>query len=195
MDTVVTAWSVDDLDFAKDLALLSNSHSQMQDKITCFESRSARIALHINNGKTKIMRRQHASNSQVTIAGQLLEVLSQFFYLFLKHGWHTGWDRRRCEDRNRQSTNLLLILKKVWSSKEIGKSTKLKIFNTNGKSVLLYGSETRRMTPLTLHELQKSINSCLHKIICIRRPEKTTNEDLWRTADQEPVNSKIHWRK
>ena len=62
-------WSqFDDLDFADDLALLSHSHSQMQDKTTCLESTSARTGLHISNGKTKIMSMQNASDNPATVA-------------------------------------------------------------------------------------------------------------------------------
>ena len=77
-----TLWSqLDDLDFADDLTLLSHSHAQMQDKTTCLKSASAKIGLHMNNGKTKIMKMQHASNSQVTAVGQLFEEVSSFAYL------------------------------------------------------------------------------------------------------------------
>ena len=64
---------LDDLDFADDLALLSHSHAQMQD-----ETSLARIGLHVNNGWTKIMRIQHASNSPVTVAEQPLAEVSSF---------------------------------------------------------------------------------------------------------------------
>ena len=60
-----------------------------------------------------------------------------------------------------------LLLKKVWSSRQIAKCTKLRIFNTHGKSVHLYGLETWKMTQTTLCKLQTFINSCLHKILCI----------------------------
>nr|KAG5711924.1 hypothetical protein BaRGS_026365 [Batillaria attramentaria] len=47
-----TLWAqLDDLDFADDLALLSHSHSQMQDKTTCLEATSAGTGLKINGGK------------------------------------------------------------------------------------------------------------------------------------------------
>ena len=83
-----------------------------------------------------------------------------------------------------------LILKKVWSSSEMGKSTKLRIFNADVKSVLLYGSETRRMTQTTLHQIQTFVISCLRKILCIRWPEKTSNVDLRKTIrDQCPHSS------
>ena len=34
------------------------------------------------------------------------------------------------------------MLKKVWNSREIDTSTKVRLFNSNVKSVLLYGAET-----------------------------------------------------
>ena len=37
------------------------------------------------------------------------------------------------------------ILRKMWKSKVIGKTTKIRLFNTDVKSVLLYGAETWRM--------------------------------------------------
>nr|KAG5686924.1 hypothetical protein BaRGS_020733 [Batillaria attramentaria] len=47
-----TLWAqLDDLDFADDLALLSHSHSQMQDKTTCLEATSAGTGLKINRRK------------------------------------------------------------------------------------------------------------------------------------------------
>nr|KAG5711712.1 hypothetical protein BaRGS_023476 [Batillaria attramentaria] len=53
-------WSLwtqlDDLDFADDLALLSHSHSQMQDKTTCLEATSAGTGLKINRKKTELMK-------------------------------------------------------------------------------------------------------------------------------------------
>ena len=42
------------------------------------------------------------------------------------------------------------ILINVWKSRVIGKTTKIRVCNTNVKSVLLYGAETWRMTKTTL---------------------------------------------
>ena len=47
---------LDDLDFADDLALMSHSHRQMQDKTTDLARISAQVGLKINKKKTKILR-------------------------------------------------------------------------------------------------------------------------------------------
>ena len=138
------------------------------------------------------MRTQHASNSPITVAGQPFEEVSSFPYLESMVSTQGGTDVRA---RIGKAGTAILSLKKVWSSREIGKSTKMRIFNTNVKSVLLYGSETWRLTQSISHKLQTFINSCLHKILCTRRPEKVSNEDLWRTADQEPVATQIRRRE
>ena len=81
-----------------------------------------------------------------------------------------------------------LILKNVWSSREIGKPSKLRTVNTNVKSVLLSGSETlRTTTQATVHNLQTFTNSCQRKVLCMQWPETTRNEDRGKKANHEPV--------
>ncbi|VDP24055.1 unnamed protein product [Schistosoma margrebowiei] len=54
-----------------------------------------------------------------------------------------------------------LQLKNIWNSKQLSTNIKVRIFNTNVKAVLLYGSETWRTTTTTIMKVQVFINSCL----------------------------------
>jgi hypothetical protein len=45
------------------------------------------------------------------------------------------------------------ILGKVWRARNISRDTKMKIFNSNVKSVLLYGAETWRTTKAMLKNI------------------------------------------
>ena len=78
---------------------------------------SAGTGLHINNGKTKITRMQHTSNSPVTIAGQPLEEVSSFTCLEsvvdTQGGTHAG-----VRVKIGKAKTAFLILTNVWSSKE-----------------------------------------------------------------------------
>ena len=47
---------LDDLDFADDIALLSHSHKQTQDKATHVENRGAETGLRISTKKTKVLK-------------------------------------------------------------------------------------------------------------------------------------------
>ena len=87
------------------------------------------------------------------------------------------------------------MLKNVWASKQIRLKTKIRIFNSNVKSVLLYGCETWRTTKKMLLRIQTFFNNCLRRIFNIRWPDKIRNEDLWERAGQEPVAEQILRRK
>ncbi|VDP51850.1 unnamed protein product, partial [Schistosoma margrebowiei] len=72
---------LDDLDFADDLALLSQTQQQMQEKTTSVASVSAAVDLNIREGKSKILRYNTACTNPITIDGEDLEDVKTFAYL------------------------------------------------------------------------------------------------------------------
>ncbi|VDO57276.1 unnamed protein product [Schistosoma margrebowiei] len=54
-----------------------------------------------------------------------------------------------------------LQLRNIWNSKQLSTNTKVRIFNTNIKSVLLYGAEAWRTTKSIIQKIQVFINNCL----------------------------------
>ena len=70
-------------------------------------------------------------------------------------------------------------LRQIWRSKALSVRNKIRIFNTNVKSVLLYSSKTWRVTNTTINKLQTFTNRCLRNILNIRWPEAVSNEELW----------------
>jgi hypothetical protein len=78
-------WTVgnqlEDLDCADDVALLASSHTQMQDKILTLPRNSAKLGLHINIEKTKIMKCKNTCNIPVKIEGVPNEEVDHFTYL------------------------------------------------------------------------------------------------------------------
>jgi hypothetical protein len=77
----------------------------------------------------------------------------------------------------------------------ISRTTNLRIFNSNVKSILLYGAETWGTTKTVLQKIQTFYNTCLRRIFNIRWPERITNEELWRLAKQDPIDMQIRRRK
>jgi hypothetical protein len=73
--------------------------------------------------------------------------------------------------------------------------TKILIFESNVKSVLLYGCETWKSTAKIKRSLQAFISRYLRKILRIRWPETITNEELWERSGQKPLNRQIKKRK
>ncbi|VDP24493.1 unnamed protein product [Schistosoma margrebowiei] len=72
-----------------------------------------------------------------------------------------------------------LQLKNIWNSKQLSTNTKVRIFNTNVKTVLLYGVETWRTTKAIIQKAQVFIDSCLRKTLRIRWLDNISNNLLW----------------
>nr|KAG5703008.1 hypothetical protein BaRGS_016169 [Batillaria attramentaria] len=190
-----TLWTqLDDLDFADDLALLSHSHTQMQDKTTCLEATSAGTGLKINRKKTELMKINTTANTPVTVGGEPIREVESFVYLGSVVDGQGGTDRD-VTARIGKARAAMVMLKNVWASKVVSIRTKLRIFNSNVKSVLLYGCETWRTTKTMQQKIQTFLNTCLRRIFNIRWPEKIRNEELWERAGQEPVAKQILRRK
>ena len=73
--------SLEDLDFADVLALLSHRKQDMRDKTQALEGQSAKVGLKINATKTKSMRVGTKQGDGVMIAGEQLEEVDEFRYL------------------------------------------------------------------------------------------------------------------
>nr|KAG5708190.1 hypothetical protein BaRGS_021124 [Batillaria attramentaria] len=186
-----TLWvQLDDLDFADDLPLLSHSHSQMQAKTTCLEATSAETGLKINRRKTELMKINTTANTPVTVGGEPIREVESFVYLGSVVDGQGGTDRD-VTARIGKARAAMVMLKNVWASKVVSIRTKLRIFNSNVKSVLLYGCETWRTTKTMQQKIQTFLNTCLRRIFNIRGPENIRNEELWERAGQEPVAKQI----
>ncbi|VDO85311.1 unnamed protein product [Schistosoma curassoni] len=72
---------LDDLDFADDLAFLSHTQQQMQEKTTSLASALAAVGLNIHKGKSKILRYNTACTNSVTLDGEDLEDVKTFTHL------------------------------------------------------------------------------------------------------------------
>ena len=76
------------------------------------------------------------------------------------------------------------LLHRVWKSKEIEEKTKVRIFNSNVKSIRLYGAETWKTTVVLSRRIQPFVDGCLRKILGRRWPKKILNDELWQRTRQ-----------
>ena len=173
-----------------DLALLSHNHSQMQDKTTLLETTSAGTGLRTNRKKTKLMKMNTTANALVTVDGEPIREVESFVYLGSVVD-HQGGTDRNVTARIGKARAAFVMLKNISASGGISMRTKLRIFNSNVKSALVYGCETWRATQTMQQKIQTLFNTCLRRIYKIQWQEKIRNEDLWERARQEPVAKQI----
>ncbi|VDP69621.1 unnamed protein product [Schistosoma mattheei] len=143
---------LDDLDFADDLALLSRSQQQMQEKTISVAAASAAVGLNIHKGKSNILRYNTACTNPITIDGEDLEDVETLTYLgsIIDEQGESDAD---VKVRIGKSRAAYLQLRNIWNSKQLSTNTKVRIFNTNVKTVLLYGAETWRTTKAIIQKL------------------------------------------
>ena len=185
---------LDDLDFADDLALLSHSHSQMQRKTETLDRISARTGLKIHAGKTKVLRIKAATDAPITLHDEPLEDVQSFTYLGSVLNVEGGNDED-IKIRIQKARAAFVMLRKIWNAKEIKTCTKLRIFRSNVKSVLLYGAETWHLTKQKSSKIQSFINQCLRQILKIKWYDFITTEEVLERAGEEKIENVIKKRR
>ncbi|VDP25067.1 unnamed protein product [Schistosoma curassoni] len=156
-----------DLDFADDLVILSHTQKQMQEKTISVAVTSAAVGLNIHKGKSKILRYNTSFNGRITLDKEDFEDVKSLTYLDIIIDEHGGSDADvKAQIDKARATHLQLM--NICNSKQLSTNTKVWIFNTNVKTVLLYGAESWTTTKAIIQTMQVFINSCLRKILRIR---------------------------
>ena len=185
---------LEDLDFADDISLLSHRHQDAQEKLCRVAEEAVKTGLQINIGKTEAMRVNNKQQDPLQLNQENIKEVDKFVYLGSVVSKDGGTDEDiKC--RINKARHAFNTLRPIWRSTALSLRNKIRIFNTNVKSVLLYGSETWRVTKTSTHKLQTFTNRCLRNILNIRWPETISNEQLWATTNQTPMETEIKKRK
>ncbi|KAL8622673.1 hypothetical protein ACOMHN_009307 [Nucella lapillus] len=185
---------LEDLDFADDITLLSHRQQHAQEKLERVAVEAEKIGLRINIGKTEILRFNNQQQDPVRLQQEEIKEVEKFTYLGSVVSKDGGADDD-IKSRISKARHAFKTLQPIWQSSALSLHNKIRILNTNVKSVLLYGSETWRTTKTNRKKLQTFINRCLSNILNIRWPEVISNEDLWTRTKQTPIGEDISKRK
>ncbi|VDP00826.1 unnamed protein product [Schistosoma margrebowiei] len=158
-----TQTQLDDLDFADDLALPSHTHERMQMKKTSAAAASASVGLNTHRDKSKIAKYNMENTDSITLDGETLEDVKSFTYLncIIDEQGESDADVNVRIDKARTA---FPQLKNIWNSKQPSTNIKVRILNTNVKTVLMYGAETWRTTTTIIENVLVFINT----IVCVR---------------------------
>ena len=189
-----TPWEqLDVLDYADDLALLSHNHLQMQNKTSRPADESAKLGPRIIKVRTEVLRINTKGGYVLWSRGSCWR-MSEFPYLGSVVDIHGSTDKDALT-RIGKARAVFIKLKKVWAPKELSVRTKLRIFRSNVKTVLLYGSESWRTTKRIQSRIQSFVNSCLRRILGFCWKDKVTNKQLWERAEEELIALQVRRRK
>ena len=135
----VPAVTVTDLEFADDLALLSNTIQDAQSLLHDLEVVAEQVGLFMNTSKTEFMtvNIDHEEASIQANNGDSLEHVHDFKY----PGSYIADSRKDLNTRKGMAWTACIKPQKVWTS-GISEHQEVKFFKACVKPVLLYGSET-----------------------------------------------------
>lgn len=183
---------LEDLDFADDLCLISHKTEHLQAKTDDMVKEGKKVGLVVNVGKTNTMS-INGRPANININNEEVKNVDKFTYLGSVITTDGGAEAD-VRARVAKASHAFSTLTKVWKSKNISRNTKLRIFNSNVKAVLLYGAETWLTNRTVINKLQVFVNKCLRRILGIFWPERITNEELWSQTKQESIEMTVRRR-
>ena len=135
-----------------------------------------KVGLKINANKTKVMTTGCGEKSSIRVQGQAVENFQQFVNLGSIVDQQGGTDAD-VKSRINKARRAFASLKPIWNSSKISRRTKLRLFNSNVKSVQLYGSEAWKISQEIAKKVRVFIHKCLRIILHVRWPRKIFNAD------------------
>ena len=195
-----TTTSLNDLDFADDIALLEGSLDRAQQQLSITAKKAREVGLEVNVQKTEAFSNQeHASANEaihtheyIELDGQRIEWVKNFKYL----GSMVASSETDIRARKGQAWGALWKMKDIFRSKTIPIRLKTDIWQASCLSILLYGCESWIITKKLENSLNSFATSCYRVMLNIKRIDKVSNKKIHEMIGiQEPLVLKVQRRQ
>ena len=164
---------IEDLRYADDTALMSNTTDGLRNLIDTVKEKSEGRGLKLNVKKTKIMDIKRSQNiSNVYVDGQKVENVSSFEYLGALID-NDGDGSKEVKRRLAMAVKKLNDMEHLWSS--TSKDMKLRVLNTCIFPTAYYGSEAWVFTQNICQRIDAFEMKCYRKILNVSWREHRTN--------------------
>ena len=156
---------VDRLAFADDVDLMDEKLIGVEQTYVAFKRTAKRPGLDINQGKTKVLiaTREPDQEGHVNFDGDQLEIVKSFKYLGSTIS-HDDIIEQEISLRIASATRCAWSLNGTFKSRQLSKVTKTHIYATIIRPILIYGSETWRLTKLQESRISVFERSVLRRI-------------------------------
>ena len=168
--------------------------SDFQRKSDKLARNAEKIGLQININKTKMLRNNSQTADPITIGRKDIEEVTEFTYRGAKVSTD-GNSESEIKSRIRKARGAFAALKNIWKTNRISNRTKIRLFKSNVLSVLLYATESWKVTKSICQMLEVFQNKCLRKILRIYWPSKISNTDLHERTGMQPISLEVKRRR
>ena len=177
-----------DLDFADDIALLSDTASKASDLLLATERECRKIGLHLNSKKTKVMALNIPDATFLSMNNDEVEKVSDFKYL----GSWVSSTEQDIKVRRALAWNALHKMSKVWKS-TLRDDLKRRLFVATVESVLVYGAESWTLTVKQEKALDGLYTRLLRIALNVSWRDHVRNTDLY--ANLPKLSNKLRARR
>ena len=180
---------VTDLDFADDIALVSQQIEGAQEMLVRIETEANNVGLHLNTTKTEAMVFNVSQPIILTAKnGSPIKIVENFKYLGAwMHSTEKDFSVRKALAWS-TCNKLRMIL-----SSQLSRKIKVRIFVATVESVLLYGAESWTLTTALKKQLDGCYTRMLRMAVDVTWKERLTNDQLYQ--DLQRVSDKLAQRR
>ena len=147
--------------------------------------------MRINTDKTKILS-IGAKEATISIAGRVLENVSEFCYLGSIVTKSEDCHLEVVEHIQKAIRTFCSWKPRVFTNRGFSKNTKLRVFRSLVMPVLLYGCETWAIAQVDIRRLKTFHMRCIRSILGVSRLKKITNSFNLKSAKEVQLNFKFN---
>ena len=190
-DTGHPAKSLNDLDFADDIALLESSISRAQAQLTKTAEAAANLGLVISAPKTEYMTVNCNPQPALQVYGDSINHVSDFRYL----GSMVASGSSDLKRRKSLAWCAFWKLEQLWKSPHISTATKVKLFNTTCVTILLYDCESWVISQDMENKINAFATSCYRVMLNIKRIDHVLNTTVYSMTNTVPLIHLVRHRQ
>ena len=183
-----------DLDYADDIVLISNSPTEIQMVLNCLIREGGKVGLKINCTKTEIIHMNICNPEDCVIEGRIVKQVDRFKYLGTILA-KDGSLNLEYDERIRKANQAMGMLKTMWCSKNLSIHTKIKIYKTMVRPILLYGHESWYSTVTTDKRFLVFENKALRRILGISWRDRVSNRRIREITKLQPVDEYVRYSR
>ena len=193
--------SVSDLEYADDMALISDSYTGLTTLLESLDSTCRHMGLTINYKKTKLLAvlptEDSSPPSPILLHPECdpIEVVPSFQYLGSTVSDDCTVDAEVSVRITKASKAYGSLSRILWHQRKIKLTTKLRIFASVVLSSLLYGLETTVVLEPQVQRLQSFVMRCLRAILGVSLWDRKRDTSIRKTAHLQRVSTMLIQRR
>ena len=185
------AKSLNDLDFADDIALLESSIPRAQSQLSRTADAAADLGLIISAPKTEYMTINCHPQPPLQVYGNSINHVSDFRYL----GSMMASSASDLKRRKSLAWTAFWKLQRLWRNPNLPISTKVRLFDTTCVTILLYGCESWVISKAMEDKINAFGTSCYRIMLNIKRIDRVTNVSIYNLTKTTPLVERARARQ